>query len=76
MIIVLKIILGLLAIADILVLRYVAGDFKKVRKTEGYDNLSIWEKLRFTSVFYFLLTALVSLFVFLGYFIVVPLQIN
>lgn len=75
MIILLKIILGLIAIANALVFRFVTKDFIKVRKTEGYDNLSIWEKMRFSSVFYFVLMALVSLFVFLVYFIAIPIQI-
>lgn len=75
MIIILKIILGLMAIANILVFRFVTKDFIKVRKTDGFDNLSIWEKMRFSSVFYFILTALVSLFVFLSYFIIAPIQI-
>lgn len=75
MIILLKIILGLVAIADILIGRFVIQDFSKVRKSEGYDNLSIWEKIRFTSVFYFILMALTSLLFFLLYFIVIPIQI-
>lgn len=75
MIILLKIILGLIAVANILIGRFVAQDFSKVRKSEGYDNLSVWEKIRFTSVFYFILMALTSLFFFLIYFIVIPLQI-
>ena len=75
MIIVLKIILGLMAVANAFVFRFITKDFLKVRKTEGYDNLSIWEKLRFSSIFYFMFTALISLFVFLIYFIIVPIQI-
>ena len=75
MILILKIILGLIALANILVFRFTAKDFNKVRKTDGYDNLSIWEKLRFSSIFYFMFTALVSLFVFLLYFIIVSIQI-
>ena len=75
MIIVLKIILGLLALASILIGKFVWQDFFKVRKREGYDMLSIWEKIRFISVFYFILMALVSLLVFFFYFIIVPIQI-
>lgn len=64
-----------MALANIFVFRFVTKDFVKVRKTDGYDNLSIWEKIRFGSTFYFILTALVSLFVFLSYFIIAPIQI-
>ena len=75
MIILLKIILFLFLVADILATRFVIKDFIKVRKTEGFDNLSIWERIRFSSVFYFIITALISLSIFLGYFIIVPIQI-
>ncbi len=64
-----------MALANIFVFRFITKDFVKVRKTEAYDNLSIWEKMRFSSVFYFMFMALVSLFVFLIYFIIVPIQI-
>lgn len=76
MIILLKVILGLMAIATIFIFRFVTKDFLKIKKSNGYDNLSIWEKLRFSSVFYFLLLSLVSLFVFLVYFTIIPMQIN
>ena len=75
MIIVLKIILGLMALANIFVFRFITKDFIKVRKTENFDNLSIWEKMRFSTVFYFMLMAIVSFFVFLIYFITIPIQI-
>lgn len=75
MIILLKIILGLLALANIFIFRFVIKDFMKVRKTDGFDNLSIWERIRFSSIFFFMFSALLSLFVFLVYFIVIPLQI-
>ena len=75
MIIVLKIILLLIAIADIIICRITLKDFISVRKNDGYDNLSIWEKIKFSTVFYFLLMALVSLFTFLAYFIIIPIQI-
>lgn len=74
--ILLKTILGLIALASILVLKFVAKDFYNVRKKEGYDNLSIWEKIKFNTVFYFILTSIVSFFVFLVYFIIIPIQIN
>jgi len=75
MIIVLKIILGLMALANIFVFRYISKDFIKIRKTEGFDNLSIFERLRLSVVFYFLLMALLSLFSFFIYFIIIPIQI-
>lgn len=74
MIIILKIILGLLALANIFVFRFVVKDFLKVKKTDGFDNLSIWERIKFGSVFYFIFTALLSLLVFLVYFIIIPMQ--
>lgn len=64
-----------MALANIFVFRFVIKDFNRVRKSEGYDNLSIWEKVKFSSVFTFILMSLVSLFVFLTYFIVVPIQL-
>lgn len=64
-----------MALANAFVFRFVTKDFMKVRKTDGYDNLSIWEKMRFSSVFYFMFMALVSLFTFLVYFIIIPMQL-
>lgn len=64
-----------MAIADILVGIFVWRDFSKIRKSDGYDNLSIWEKIKFSSVFFFILTALVSLLTFLIYFTIIPIQI-
>lgn len=65
-----------MALANLFVFRFVTKDFLKIKKSEGYDNLSIWEKMRFSSVFYFILLSLVSLFVFLIYFTIIPMQIN
>ena len=76
MIIILKIILSIIAIANIFVFRTVLKDFMKVRKTEGYDNLSIWEKMKFSSIFSFMFTSLLSLFIFLIYFVIIPIQIG
>jgi hypothetical protein len=76
MIIILKIILSIVAIANIFVFRTVLKDFMKVRKTEGYDNLSIWEKMKFSSIFSFMFTSLLSLFIFLIYFVIIPIQIG
>lgn len=64
-----------MSVAAFFVFRFITKDFVKVRKTDGYDNLSIWEKTRFSSVFFFMFVALVSLFIFLVYFIIVPIQI-
>jgi len=76
MIVVLKIILGLLALANIFIFKFITKDFVKVKKTDGFDSLSIWERIRFSSIFFFMSAALVSLFVFLVYFIIIPLQIT
>lgn len=64
-----------MALANIFIFRFIAKDFIKIRKTDGYDNLSIWEKIRFSSIFYFISTAILSLFVFLLYFAIIPIQI-
>ena len=64
-----------MALACFFVFRFISKDFTKVRKTDGFDNLSIWERIRFSSVFFFMFSALLSLFVFLLYFIIIPLQI-
>lgn len=76
MIIVLKIILFLLAVAAGFVGKFVITDFRAVLKTDGYDNITIWQKLKFASTFFLIATALISLITFLCYFIIVPMQIN
>jgi hypothetical protein len=76
MIIILKIILALLSITDIFVFRFVFIDFNKTRKTEGYDELSPWEKLRFNLIFFFISCSLISLLVFLLYFVIIPITIG
>lgn len=76
MIIVLKIILALMALSTIFAGKFVATDFNKVRKSSGYDDLSIWEKIKFSSVFYFILMALSSLCVFLIYFVIIPIHLS
>lgn len=65
-----------MVLASILAGRFVARDFNKVRKSTGYDDLSIWEKIKFSSVFYFILMALSSLCVFLTYFVIIPIQFS
>lgn len=64
-----------MALANIFVFRFITKDFMKVRKTDGFDNLSIWEKIRFSTVFYFMFMSLLSLFVFLIYFIIIQIKI-
>jgi hypothetical protein len=76
MVVLLKIILALLSIANAFTFLFVYSDFKKTRKTEGFDELSPWEKLRFNTVFFFISCALISLFVFLVYYIVIPITIG
>lgn len=75
MVVLLKIILGLLCLANIFVFRFIYKDFSKIRKSDGYDDLSVWEKFRFSTVFFFILTTSISFFVFLLYFILIPIQI-
>lgn len=76
MIIVLKIILFLLVIAACFIGKFVIDDFRGVMKTEGYDNITIWQKLKFISTFFFIMTALISFVTFLLYFVIIPMQIN
>jgi hypothetical protein len=75
MIIVLKIILFLLTVAACFVGKFVITDFKTVLKTDGYDGITIWQKLKFGGTFFLIITALLSLITFLTYFIIVPMQI-
>lgn len=75
MIVVLKIIILLLAIGLIFIAKSIYKDFSSVKKTDGFDNISIWEKIKFNLTFYSILIALVSLFTFFIYFLFVHLQI-
>ena len=75
MIVVLKIILALLAIADILTLKFILKDFMLTKKQDGFDDLSIWRKIRFHATTYFILSSMLSLFVFLVYFIIVKISL-
>lgn len=75
MIILLKTILGLISIATCFIFSFVIKDFNKVKKTDGYDNLSIWEKIKFGSIFYFMFMSLLSFLIFLVYFIIINIQI-
>lgn len=76
MIIVLKIILALLAVADIISLRFIFDEYKKTVKQTGYDELSIWRRIRFNMTTYFIMSAMLSLFVFLVYFVFVKLTLG
>lgn len=69
MIIVLKIILALISIADVFAIWSVWNDFQITRKQEGYDELSVWRRIRFNLTMFFMVVGMVSLFTFLLYFI-------
>jgi hypothetical protein len=76
MIYVLKTILSLLVIAMGFAVRFIYKDFDNVRKSEGFDTLSIWEKLRFNFTFFSMFSGVISLVVFLMYFIFVKITIG
>jgi len=75
MIVVLKVILSLLSIAVGVIARFVFKDFRNVLKTEGFDEITVWQKLKFMSTFVMIMTGLASLITFLLYFVIAPLQI-
>ena len=75
MIVVLKVILSLLSLAVGVIARFVFKDFRNVRKTEGFDEITVWQKLKFMSTFVMIMTGLASLITFLLYFVIAPLQI-
>lgn len=76
MIILLKIILGILAIADVFALQTVFKDFRVTRNQDGYDELSIWRRMKFNFVSFMMISGMVSLFVFLIYFIIIKITIE
>lgn len=76
MIIVLKIILFLLAAADVVSIKFIFDEYQKTRKQSGYDELSIWRRLRFNFTTFFIMTSMISLFVFLMYFVIVKMTIG
>lgn len=76
MIIVLKVILALLSIADVLSMKFIFDEYKKTSKQVGYDELSIWRRIKFNITTYFIMSAMLSLFVFLVYFIFVKISIG
>lgn len=76
MIIVLKVILALMAVAAGFVGWNVFKDYKATRKQEGYDELSIWMRLRFNATFFFMSLGIASLIVFLIYFLFVKMTLR
>jgi len=76
MIIVLKVILALMAVAAGFIGWNIFGDYKKTRTQEGYDELSIWRRMRFNVTFFFMIMGITSLIVFLGYFIFVKMTLG
>ena len=76
MIIVLKIILTLIAIADVFTSKFIFDEYIKTKKQDGYDELSIWKRIQFNITTYFILSSLISLFVFLLYFVFSKISIG
>jgi hypothetical protein len=76
MVIVLKVILALLVVAEVFVGRYMILDFLRTRKSENYENSSIWGRFTFNAIFFFVMTALISLAIFFFYFIFSSIQIS
>jgi len=76
MIIVLKIILLFLAVVSGITFRGILKDFIQVKKTDGFDTITIWERTKFNVKFYLIELSIISLIVFLLYFIVMPLTIG
>lgn len=76
MIVLLKIILGLLCVADGFALWSIWNDFQSTRKQEGYDELSIWRRIRFNLTMFFMMSGMVSLLAFLIYFIIIKISLG
>jgi len=76
MIIILKVILALMAVASGFVGWNIFGDYQNTRKQDGYDELSIWRRLRFNFTFFFMALGAVSLIVFLVYFVFVKMTLG
>lgn len=73
---ILKIILSFLVFAAGFTFKGVLRDFLQVKKTDGFDTITIWERTKFNVQFYLIELALISLIVFLLYFIIMPLTIG
>lgn len=76
MVYVLKVVLFLLSLAMGLAMRFVYLDYKKIKETEGFDDLSIWQKIRFNFTFFSIFSSIVSLIVFLIYFVFVKITLG
>jgi len=76
MAILLKIIIGLLAVAAGFAGWFVFKDFQGTRRQEGYDELSIWRRMRFNFVFFFMLMSIASLIFIIAYFIISKITIG
>jgi len=76
MIILLKVILGLLSLATGFAFWNVWKDIRATRKQDGYDELPIWGRAKFNLQSFFILSGMVSLFVFLLYFIIIKISIG
>jgi len=76
MIILLKIILGLFSVADLFAAWQIFKDFRSTRSQDGYDELSIWKRIKFNVISFFVITSMISLFVFLVYFIFIKISLG
>lgn len=76
MIILLKVILGLLAIANGFAIWSIFKDFQMTRSQEGYEELSIWRRIKFNLTSFFMITGMVSLLTFLIYFVIVKISLG
>ena len=76
MIIVLKVILALMSVAAGVVAWNIFGDYKETRKQEGYDELSIWNRLKFNLTFFFIILGITSLVTFFMYFLFVKMTLG
>ena len=76
MIILLKVILSLFAILNVFATWSVFKDFKATRSQDGYDELSIWRRIRFNLTSFFMITGMISLFVFLVYFVIIKISLG
>ena len=76
MVYVLKTIFLLLIVAMGFAVKFVYKDFDNVRKSDGFDELSVWERLRFNFTFFVMFSSVLSLAVFLLYFLFVKITIG
>jgi len=76
MIIVLKIIFAIMIFGVSFAGWNTFQDYRATRKQDGYDELSIWRRLKFNLTFFAMSIGLISLIVFLGYFLFVKIIIG